>query len=148
MSFREDVEATVFIGQYWRSGLKALRSADHGRVRVRQTRNLNGSVDIDTALKPRYPNSNRWDYVIALKGPATEELKWAEIHPASSGTEIKVVGQKRDWLRDWMADTPFLKYRNSYFWIATGKVCFTANHPYLKALAANGVLFRPRVLEL
>lgn len=49
-------------------------------VKIENTRLIDGSVDIDNAVKKLYPNDSRWDYVIGYNGNAY----FIEIHPADT----------------------------------------------------------------
>lgn len=66
MSFRIAVENVPELRNCLRNGLQAL-GTNSGKITVHTTRDLKGSVDIDTCLKNRYPNSPRWDYVFGYK---------------------------------------------------------------------------------
>lgn len=66
--FRKAVEETPDVSKGYKSGLQALKGSDRSAVVAADTRLLAGSVDIDTEVKEKYPNANRWDYAIGYSG--------------------------------------------------------------------------------
>ena len=67
-NFQKAVEGTPDISTGYRSGLQALKRIERSSVVATDTRRLDGSLDIDTAVQEKYPNDNRWDYVIGYSG--------------------------------------------------------------------------------
>jgi len=139
MSFKTDVDATPSLNGKYCSGLKALPAVDSARVSVNKPRDIEGSVDIDSALKQSEPNATRWDYVIAHKS----RLIYLEVHPASSTKNAGEVREKLDWLRSWLKrkNNKLSSYQNQFVWISSGPVTFTPTDPRIKALASAGLLF-------
>lgn len=54
-NFQKAVEGTTDIATRYRRGLQALKSSERGSVVATDTRLLDGSVDIDTAVQEKYP---------------------------------------------------------------------------------------------
>lgn len=77
-------------------GLQALGNADKSRIEPLNTSHLDGSADIDSSLKKKYPESSRWDYAVAYDGT----VYFIEVHPPN---EIKEVVKKLHWLKGWLA---------------------------------------------
>jgi hypothetical protein len=88
----------------YRQFLSAL--AKKYRSHIIMDRNLcEGSVDIDTHLVRKYPQDNRWDYVIGYNRKAY----FVEFHSAKD-SEVKVVIKKLQWLKNWLTTkAPLLK---------------------------------------
>ncbi len=133
MKFKEKVENTHDIEGCYYQGLNALRKSDRQKIFVNNTRNLNGSVDIDTCLKEKYPHAHRWDYVLGY----SNSVYFVEIHPAKS-SEIQVVADKLKWLKDWKKDTPF-RDDNRFFWIAAGKIRILPRSKDFKKIHSLGI---------
>src|SRR5882672_1240850 len=84
MTFLQAVNKTPSIEKELRVGLKALSKPDRKLVGCKGAR-LQGSVDIDSALRTIYPNAARWDYLVGIGGPRQRDSAvWLEVHPASS----------------------------------------------------------------
>ena len=67
-------------------GLQALRKNHRNAISPENSRKLSGSIDIDTALKSKYPNDHRWDYCIGVrKNRNADSLVWIEFHHSDQG---------------------------------------------------------------
>jgi hypothetical protein len=95
MTFRQAVDATPSIRSHLREGLQALRAADRHRVSCSEMRRLQGSVDLDTAMRASEPRSARWDYAIGLRTPMSDFVVWLEVHPACSSDVAEVIAKLR-----------------------------------------------------
>jgi hypothetical protein len=149
MRFRPAVLATPSISSAYRQGLGALRGTDRARIECRNTRDLRGSIDLDSALKSSDPQQPRWDYGIGLrKDSRSDRIVWLEVHPASPG-DIEEIRRKVSWLRTWMAGAPRLRALPSQLvWMASGKVTLVKTSPRFRRLAEDGVRFAGRMLRL
>jgi hypothetical protein len=58
--------------------------------------------------------------------------------------------EKVNWLRGWLADEaqPLNKITRRFVWISSGKVALTPGSPQRKRIAAAGIEFVGRKLEL
>lgn len=79
MSFTSAVQATPLLEEALRPGLRALGS-NSSKIRPNNSENCEGSVDIDTAVRWRYPNSSRWDYAFGYDGTTY----FVEVHSAKT----------------------------------------------------------------
>ncbi len=142
MNFKADVESTPGLESAYREGLKALGTKAK-YVRVVDTRRLSGSVDLDAALRIKYPHSPRWDYVVAIEKQGATQLCMIEIHDANSHGAVRSIVNKRDWLVSWLETDGevLLKYRRELVWIASGPSSFHRGSPQAKRLAQKGVKF-------
>lgn len=142
MTFQQAVEATPELAGAFQSGLGAVRTTDKARIRAEDTRLVRGSVDIDRALKPTYPNDNRWDYAVGHRhhNQQFDTVYWIEVHPANS-REVKAVLGKLQWLRSWLGGSaPRLRViRKEFIWISSGKTSFTLTSPQQKQFALHGL---------
>jgi len=142
MTFRQAVEATPVLAGALQSGLGAVRAAHKERILAEDTRRIQGSVDIDSALKSTHPNDARWDYAVGHRhrNGQVDTVYWIEVHPANS-REVKAVLSKLQWLRSWLkGSAPRLGgMPKEFIWISSGKTSFTLTSPQQKQLALQGL---------
>jgi len=102
-----------------RPGLQAL-GANSQRVTIAEPGRALRSIDLDRALKQRYPNDPRWDYGVEWCRGQKRQIAWIEVHPATSG-EVDCVLTKLKWLRNWLGTAPAAcnSLPASYHWVAT-----------------------------
>lgn len=153
MRFKEAVEATPGLKGSFKEGLRALPKSDKALVDADKVE-LVGSVNVDEALKARFPNSPRWDYAIGIRcaGSNDDAIYWIEIH-AGSDSELEVIERKLDWLDRWLAgEGRSLNIRKSRrYWVSAGKVStyLLPNSPRLFRLQRKyGFRFAGRCLKL
>ena len=138
-NFEKAVVAVTDVAEGYRQGLTAL-GADSRYVTVACTRKLEGSVDIDTCTKERYPNDNRWDYVISYSGMAF----FMEVHPATGGM-VKEMEAKLKWLKEWLKQKalPLDVYpvgSPRFNWIHSGKCGLAKTSPEYRRAAMMGMI--------
>ena len=139
MSFTDAVQSIPEIANCLRNGLQAL--GGHSRkIEVRSTRDLAGSVDIDTCLKKLYPNAHRWDYVFGYK----DRIFYVEVHPADNTRKVREITAKLEWLKQWVKrsakNLTDLEGQSSYHWISTGKIASSVKRgKYRLILAEKGI---------
>ncbi|MBD3377880.1 hypothetical protein GF406_22820 [candidate division KSB1 bacterium] len=151
MDFKQAVSTTPHLEQSWQVGLQALKKKDRARIESANTFDLKGSVDIDTSLKKCEPNASRWDYVIAYKhsNRNREHLYWVEIHP-SGDSEINVVLNKLEWLKNWLdrQGKRLVVFQADFIWIPTSGTTFTRNAKQMKILAQKGLIYKGAGLKI
>jgi hypothetical protein len=144
MSFEDAVEATAEIRGACRPGLQALQAAARKAIQANDTRRLEGSVDIDTTLRPIYPHDPRWDYVVSVQDDAgAPRLYWIEYHEAN-GETAKDVASKARWVKQWArtAGRPVWEFggrKMDLRWIASGRVRLPKKSRQVRLLAQEGV---------
>ena len=143
MTFREAVEATPEIAGSFNAGLRALRAVDRQRITAQRPRALRGSADLDKALEGLYPNARRWDYAIGVEQARRQRVYWTEVHPARDD-QIVVIREKLEWLRQWLRDSAVAlnNLPREFVWVSSGATAITPSSPKLRALAAQGVVFK------
>lgn len=145
MTFRDALRAAR-LEQAYRDGLQALREPERAAIECREPRNLTGSINLDEAMREKFPADNRWDYGVGLRQNRQETVVWIEVHPASTA-EVKTVIQKLEWLKAWLREqAPELGKRtrpaNGYIWMATRSgVHIPRNTPEARRLAQAGLGF-------
>lgn len=103
-----------------------------------------GSVNVDAALRPAYPNDPRWDYGVGLERQGAEyrRVVWVEVHPASSDSVGKVI-EKVKWLRGWLKDhggaLRRLTQAGDSYWLSPSGVKIRPGSPQARQLAAENV---------
>ena len=138
-SFQKAVENTPEISSGYRPGVHALKKSDRSAIVVADTRLLDGSVDIDTAVQEKYPNENRRDYAIGYSG----KVCYLEVHPAYT-SEVSVVENKLRWLKIWLKEkVPLLdaipKATPAFVWVQTGKGGILPQSSQAQRLATLGI---------
>lgn len=118
-------------------GLAALRS-ESSFVKPENPRLVNGSVDLDNALRCIYPNDARWDFVIGYSG----EAFFIEVHPADTANVDEMI-KKVNWLKKWLAtkarDLKDLHKCGVFHWIPSGRVKISKNSPQYRKIALNNL---------
>ena len=151
MTFKEAVMQTPNLETAWQPGLQALRPEDKPHIKAESTRRLCGSADVDTALLPKEPQANRWDFAIGYqhKNRKDEFIYWVETHTGSDD-QIKVVLKKLAWLKTWMRrDGQHLaSFERDIIWVSSGHTLFTKGSAQVKTLAQNGLIYSGAVLRI
>ena len=147
MNFAEAVRNTPEIAECLKPGLQALGS-NSNKVKVDATRELSGSVDIDTCLAKDYPDAPRWDYVLSYK----TRVFYVEVHQGRT-SEIGNILAKLTWLKQWRKRSAKLledlERRSSYHWVSTGKIAtaFAKDRKYRNLLLKNRIVGPDAVLN-
>lgn len=147
MSFAKAVLSTAEITDCLQNGLQAL-GKNSGKVNVRDTHRLEGSVDIDNRLKKIYPNKPRWDYVFGYNN----KVYYVEVHQAKT-SEVKKIVDKVKWLKDWRKkhakNLEALGTSGRYYWVATGRIApILPRSSYERMLVDNEIEKPKSILDL
>ena len=144
MSFREDILATFKIANCFKDGLNSIDGVYKSYFKCKDTRKIEGSIDIDKCLKQDYPSSNRWDYLIGYKG----HYYFVEVHGGST-SDISVVIAKKSWLISWLREqsSPILKREYSFHWVTTKHVTIRKGSPQQRKLNASGIKGPKRICQ-
>jgi hypothetical protein len=144
------VGQTKHLKDAWRPGLQALRAKDRPHIAPEDPQQLQGSVDVDSALSSSQPNANRWDFAIAYQhsNRKSEFIYWVEIHTAGD-KEVKVVLKKLAWLRRWLANDGKLldQFECAFVWVSSGATTYTLDSPQRKRLAQLGLELKGRIVR-
>ncbi len=137
-TFKEAVEATSDAASCFQSGLRALGN-NSNKITVKNTSDLEGSLDIDTCTLSLYPQDNRWDYALSYKGV----VFFVEVHTAKT-IKVTEVEKKLRWLKDWLhskaPEINKLKAKQPYHWVQTSNFDILRTSPQYKRLAQSGLL--------
>lgn len=135
MSFKEAVRETPLLKEHLKLGLRALGS-NSSKIRPKDSQKCEGSVDIDSAVRDRYPNSSRWDYALGYD----RKTHFVEVHTAKTD-EVSSVLKKLQWLKDFLIqDAPDLnKEPKAFHWVASGRVSILPNSHQARQLAKQGI---------
>ena len=151
MTFKKAVMRTPNLENAWRPGLQALRAEDTPHIKAEDTRQLRGSADVDTALRPIEPQANRWDFAIGHQhsNRKNECIYWVETHTGSDN-QIKVVLKKLEWLKDWLRQGGQLldRFERDIIWVSSGHTLFTKGSAQVKILAQKGLIYAGAVLRI
>lgn len=137
--FQIAVEGTDEISKAYHKGFQAIKNCDRDKIIAEDSQKIDGSVDIDNAVKRLYPNDNRWDYAVGYNG----KVCYVEVHPAYTG-EVEKIAQKLLWLKEWLNDkAPLLsslpKAKTPYVWLSTNGVHIIPQSRQYKRLSTLGI---------
>ena len=145
--FKEAVESITDLNGGYKIGLQAL-GANSKKVSVKRTKELLGSVDIDSCTQKIYPGDARWDYAVGYR----QEVIFIEVHPADT-SDVSGMIKKVQWLEKWLKE----KARNlvemgrddSYYWIPSGRNNILKTSSQYKSLSKHKLVIKksPFVLE-
>ncbi|MBC7226222.1 MAG: hypothetical protein H5T61_03195 [Thermoflexales bacterium] len=155
MSFQKAVAETPHLGLgAYRPGKQAL-GPDGDRIRCKKNGRFTGSVNLEKALKEKYPDDPLWDYGVGFqieRGP--EVAFWIEVHPAYT-SEVSAFLSKLAWLKAWLQGNAKalwqLTQRNprpAYFWLASGGVHIPKGSPQARRLRQAGIGYPREMIEL
>ncbi|HHJ13263.1 MAG TPA: hypothetical protein ENJ79_02645 [Gammaproteobacteria bacterium] len=125
-----------------RRGMVALGT--HSRkIHVNDSQQLSGSVNLDAALRDRFPNDPRWDYCIGYCMDGGEAAFWVEVHPAQTANVGEMLA-KLAWLKAKIEAVPDLaaltnRATKPFCWVATGSISISQNSPQARRLATSGL---------
>lgn len=138
MTFQEAVESSKGLENSFQKGLGALGN-HKGIVHASDTFSINGSVDIDEAMKEAYPNANRWDYTIGY----ADQAYFVEVHPADS-SQVAVMQEKLTWLKTMLKyelqPLDKIKANRPYYWVYTNRVNIPKHTPQYRRAVSMGLL--------
>lgn len=130
-------------------GKQALASAHRPAVEAAQGWRFIKSINLDEALRNRFPEDSRWDYGLELKASSGRvQIDWIEVHPASSPRDVESMIRKKNWLIACLqrAGSCPLPASTNLHWIATGGVRIDTQRR--RKLAAAGLRMPQEKLKL
>lgn len=143
LTFFDAVKSCDEIKDAFKPGFLALK-ANSKVLYAENTKLINGSVDIDEAVKAHRPNEARWDYVVGY----ANEAYFIEVHPANTSNVEEMV-KKVTWLKNWLeTKAPNLKALNKnevYYWVPSGKVKILKGSVQDRKIAANHLQIKNKV---
>jgi hypothetical protein len=133
---QQAVENTPDIKDCFKEGLSALGVYSQ---KINLGRSCDGSVYLDKCVREKYPQENRWDYLIGYQGEAI----FIAVHSAYT-SEVKVVLKKLAWLKLWIQEqAPDLEKLKStthpFIWIASGRFNILPNSPQYRQIIQMGL---------
>lgn len=140
LTFREAIERTPDVANGFRGGLAAFGQYA-GKIRVPDSRLIDGSLDIDASTADKYPQENRWDYALSYHN----EVFYIEIHPAISSEVSKMI-KKLTWLKGWLTmHAPEIKKltamsKNPYYWVQSSNCSIPKHTSQYKAAVQHKIL--------
>jgi len=143
--FKDAVSKCDEIRDTYKPGLIAL-GGNSAVIKVKDTKKLNGSVDIDASVKKSRPQEARWDYTLGYR----DNAYFVEVHPADTKNVEEMI-KKVIWLKNWLsAVAPDLKKLHKcgvYHWIPSGRVRILKTSPQYKKISSNNLSIT-KILEL
>lgn len=151
MKFDQAVKKVPGLEKAHRPGLRALRSQDRPHIVAEDTRRLSGSVDVDSALREKYPEANRWDFAITYKHDDRKDefVYWVELHTAND-SQVKVVIRKAQWLLEWLRGEghALSGFEREVIWVSSGATSLSLSAPQTKQMAEVGLIHRGGKLRI
>ena len=129
------------LSKEYAGGIAAVKYEHRAKIRVKDTRCLQGSLDIDKACQKSEPGAFRWDYLVVVKKSNSLNLALIEVHGAAKSSEVDVVIKKKEWILQWLGKTKLDEFKKNLFWLSTGSVRITAPSKYARRLALSGIPF-------
>ena len=146
-TFELAVQATADLtNDCYQTGLKALKSHSL-KITLEDPLECTGSVDIDTCLTFKYPQSNRWDYCFCYKS----EAYFVEVHAAYTG-EVSTVLKKLQWLKDWLnneaPEINLLRARSKppFYWIQSNNFKILPGSSQYRQVIQKGIKPIPKLI--
>jgi hypothetical protein len=141
---RDKMSRTSSLLERIQDGLGAVENADRALIDGAIRASFDDSLDLDEAMRPAFPNENRWDYLL---GHASSGAVVAlEPHSANTSEASVVIAKRRralDQLRGHFEDGHRV---TSWYWVASGKVDFAPHDKIVNQLNQNGITFVGRAL--
>ncbi len=126
-------------------GLGALVAADRGLIAVGERPKVGDSIDFDSATRPEFPQSHRWDYLMSV--PAAAQIVGLEPHTAKD-SEINVVIAKKQNAQAYLRGHLHAKHRVAkWIWVTHGTVGFSKMERARRLLDQSGIAFEGRLLR-
>lgn len=138
----DTVEKCLQVSGYsnsYQTGKGAIKRKHREKIRVNDSHNLRGSMDIDETCKKSAPNSPRWDYLVVIWKNHLENLALIEIHGAARSGNVNEMIEKKQWLIQWLSQTRLTDFRKKLIWVATGGINISPQSGYAKKLAQSGI---------
>ena len=137
--FEAIVRSVTDISEGYKPGLSAM-GANSRYVLAKDTRKLDGSVDIDACTHDKYQGDHRWDYVLSYD----ERAFFVEVHPTTGG-EVKEMEAKIGWLKAWLKQhakplNEFPSGKPRFTWVSSGKCGLLKSSPEYRRAAMLGLL--------
>jgi hypothetical protein len=136
LTFKQKVTQTKDVKNCYQKGLQALSKKDKNKVKTGNSSLLEGSINLDECLKSKYPNDNRWDYIIGFAGI----VYFVEIHPVKDD-QVDIVKAKLYWLKNWKRNTPF-KHDNNFYWLSSNGINISRQSRKYRQISQLGIRVR------
>ena len=138
-AFQIAIEHTEDVKDGFRTGKQAIKKTDREKIAATDNGKLQGSLDIDSEVKTRYPEDPRWDYALSYDN----ETHFFEIHPADTSEVDKVV-EKAKWLKKWLKNNApeidrLPKAEHPYIWIQSGHFAILPTSKNNRKLSTAGI---------
>lgn len=137
--FKEAIESTSEVRNCYQVGLKALGKYSH-KIQVKDNGKCDGSLDIDTCTKAKYPNAPRWDHAIGYDG----KVVFVEVHSANTA-EVSKMFDKLEWLKWWLlnnapAINKLKKFNPAFVWIQSNGFAILRHSAQYRMAAQRNLL--------
>jgi hypothetical protein len=136
---RQSLRGNSLLRSYVHAGLGALANGDRTRIAQDIRPQFADSLDLDSALRARYPTQNRWDYLLGHE--TSGQVIGLETHSARSD-QISTVIEKRRMAREQLSlhFKPGAKV-HKWLWVSSGRAHFADTEKTRRRLDQHGIQF-------
>lgn len=128
-----------------KAGVQALLPRDIALILQTERVKVGDSLDLDTASRAEFPQSNRWDYLLSV--PGIRQIIALEPHTARD-SEVAVIIAKRSFAISYLQAHLQPRYRiTAWYWVSSGPVNFSSMERLKRRLDQNGITFVGRQLR-
>lgn len=120
-------------------GMNAFLNTDKQLIAVGERARIGDSLDLDSTLRPAFPNAHRWDYIFSVSD--TKRILALEPHSANDSEISVVIAKKRnaaDYLRAHLLPKHWV---SEWLWVSHGKSSFSKTEKATRALASAGIRY-------
>jgi hypothetical protein len=128
-----------------KAGCGAIAAAHRAMLTDDLKQTVHDSMDLDTASSAEFPQSNRWDYVVAVR--TSERLVGIEPHSARDDQVTTVIAKKRRSAQFLIGHLKPGTQIAAWIWVASGPVRFSRMDPAIRRLDQNGIRFAGKIIR-
>jgi hypothetical protein len=125
-------------------GMNAFIPRDKTLIANDQRSRIGDSLDLDEALRPTFPQSNRWDYIFSVSD--AEKLLALEPHSAGDSDISVVIAKKRHAAEQLRAHMQPRFRISEWLWVSHGRTSFSKMERATKRMAQEGIRYVGRHL--
>lgn len=127
-----------------RAGMGAFIAEDRKLIALDQRPRIGDSLDLDEALRPGFPNANRWDYVFSVSD--AKKLLAVEPHSAKDDEIRVVIAKKRNAADELRKHLKPQHHVSEWLWVSHGRTAFSKTEKASRQLAQEGIRYVGRSL--
>jgi hypothetical protein len=119
--------------------MDAFSTRDKSLIAMSERAKIGDSLDLDEALRPTFPQDNRWDYLVSIPGSA--KILALEPHSANDSEISVVIAKKRHAVTQLRTHLKPGHRVSEWLWVSHGRTSFSAMDRASKRLAQAGIRY-------